>query len=158
MRGAAVLALGALAVAEAFDFSHLLNRIQQETIKFDQRAEQVKNKEEEQLHRIELQERDLDRSLEATREKYHWVHEPASFLERKQGTLRRVKARVFTPKDDLHVIEQTEKQREEAQKEFLAVEKMVADMPEKLLGKKEKLKENLQVPLEDPDDDSSDDE
>jgi hypothetical protein len=56
------------------------------------------------------------------------------------------------------VIEQTEKQREEAQKEFLAVEKMVADMPEKLLGKKEKLKENLQVPLEDPEDDSSDDE
>jgi polysaccharide pyruvyl transferase WcaK-like protein len=156
MRLAAVVALSVVSLAQAFDFSHLLNRIQQETIKFDQRADDVKNREEEQIHRIELQERDLDRSLEAAREKYHWVHQPISLLERKHRVIRRVKPRVFTPKDDMHVIEQTERQREEAQKEFLAVEKMVADLPSKLLGKREKLKEKLEVPLEDSDAEADD--
>jgi hypothetical protein len=140
-----------------YAFSDLLGRIQQTTLKFDQQAEDVKNREQEEIRNIEMRERDIDRAFNAEVEKFHWkLPLASSFLEKRRPKKHSVKAKPIAVDENLRVLEETEKQRELAEKNFLAVEKDIASLPEKLLRTKERKKNKLSVPLDD--DDSSDDD
>lgn len=141
------LSLVSLACAQ-FDFHNLLGRIQQTTLKFDQQVEDIKNREQDEIRNIELRERALDRALETDMEKYHWKRpETSSFLEsklRRHKKHRKVEAHPITLENDVQALEETEEQRQVAEKEFLKVEKDIAELPEKLLHKSA----DMNVPLE----------
>ena len=164
MRGVtAALVLGTLASAvHGWDFSNLLGRIQQATISFDQRADEVRDSEEASLRKIEDKERAVDRSLETFKEKLRMsAPPPQSLLEQRRRKHRknRVTFKRVSFKSDNKVLEETERQREEAEKNFLAVEKQIADLPEKLTHSKERrVKEKFDVPLDDAQDDEDQDD
>lgn len=141
-----------------WDFSNLLGKIQQTTLNFDQQVEDIKNREQDEIRNIELRERDLDRSLEQNAEKFHWKLSPSqSFLESKRRyKKRRVEVKPISAGTNTHILEETEKQREMAEKNFLQVEKQIAELPDKLLHKAERQKAHLNVPLNDGDDSDSD--
>ena len=136
-----------------FNFNDLMGRVQQATLKFDRQAEDIKNREEDEIRNIEMREKDADRSLEANIEKFHWQRSNPSFLERRSHHKKlHVKARPVTADVDMRILEETEKQRELAEKNFLKVEREIADLPDKLLGTSERQKSALDVPLDDQND------
>ncbi len=141
-----------------FNFNDLLGRIHQATLKFEQQADDVKNREEDELRNIEMRERDVDRALAADAEKFHWKQDPQSLLERKRYKKLRVKPKPIAADEDIHILEETEKQRELAEKNFLEVEKEIAELPDNLLGTSERRKKNLDVPLDEDYDDSNEEE
>ena len=149
------LGLFAGVVSANFDFSNLVGKIQQTTLNFDQQVEDIKNREQDEIRNIELRERDLDRTLEQNAEKFHWKLSPSqSFLESKRRYKKhRVEVKPISTGADTHILEETEKQREIAEKNFLQVEKQIAELPEKLLHKAERQKAQLDVPLDDDGDD-----
>lgn len=126
-------------------------------MKFDQQAEDVKNREQDEIRNIEMRERDIDRAFAAEAEKFHWKLPSSSFLEtRRRNAKHRVKPKPVTVDDSVEVLQKTERERELAQKNFIAVEKQIAELPDKLLRTKERQKSKLSVPLDD--EDSSDDD
>jgi len=152
----------------AFDLTGLVNRIRSETLNFDQMVDSVKTKEENQIHNIELKERDVDRELDAVAEKYHFGHKYSnpgpgeSFLERKHrhedvpkySHLKKVEPHEIVSEKDVKAMEKSELAREEAEKELVQVEANLADMPERLFHTKERrAKEDKDVPLEDTEED-----
>jgi hypothetical protein len=148
-----LLALSLGIASGDFEFTDLLGRIQQTTLKFDQQAEDVKNREINEIHNIEMRERDVDRELQADIEKYHWNIPSASFLQKRRVQKNRVKSKPVSINQDVIALEQTEKQRELAEKNFLKVEKEIAELPDKLMRTKERQQSRLEVPLDDDDDD-----
>lgn len=130
------LAFALVDIGSAFDFSKLLNRIHQATIHFDQQSESVTNKEENELRSIEAKEKEVDRSVEEIRRKYHLKDDPYSLLE--EG--RRLKFRKVAPRTeefetDAKILRETEINREKAEKHFLDVEKEISELPQKLMHK-----------------------
>jgi len=155
LTGALVIFL--IDLAAGFDFSKLLNRIHQATIRFDQQSEAVTNKEENELRGIEAKEHEVDRSVEDIRRKYH-LQDPFSLLEK----VRRLRFHKVVPRteefdSDAKILRQTEVNREKAEKHFLDVEKEIAQLPEKLMKSKERAKDQFEVPLDDDSDDQDDD-
>jgi hypothetical protein len=156
---ACIVQLGA-----GFDLTGLLNHIRSETLNFDQMVDGVKTKEENQIHEIELKERDVDRELEAVAEKYHFGHRflendsaSSSFLEARKSkdklpeysNLKKVTPHQIVSKSDVKALEKTELNREAAEKNLVQVEAQIADMPERLLHTKERrIKEDKDVPLD----------
>lgn len=139
-----------LPVSLAFDFSGLLGRIQSETLKFDRMTDEYKNEEEAGIRSVQLRERDIDRSLEGIKMKLH-LDTPASFVERRIRHHRRheVIPKSVSFESDATELEGLETKREEAQKNFLAVEEDISKMPERIMHTKEKLaKEQFEVPLD----------
>lgn len=152
----AIVACVAFTVREstAWDFSGLLGKIQSETLKFDRMADTYKNKEEAGIRSVQLHERDIDRSLEALKQRLHL--DGTSFLERhrkhKHRSHKPVKANAVTFSSDEKELEDLEHKREAAERTFLETEKEIAGMPERIFHSKEKqAKENFEVPLIDED-------
>lgn len=120
-------------VSANYDFSGLMNRIQKSTFDFDRRIEDTKNSEDSTIRSIELQERNVDRQLDAIREKFHL--RPASstsLLEKKR--LRKNNHR-RSEADDAEIIRDTELDREKAVEQLLRVEEDIGHMPERLFRK-----------------------
>ena len=169
-------------VLGSFDSASLLNHIRQATLNYDQMVDSVKNREEDQIHKIELKERDVDRQLEAVVNKYH-LDKPTGFslLERrkrhrhrstrhqespqdqvipKYSHLKKIEVHEIVPEADLKAMESAELAREDAEAQLVKVEADVAKLPEKLFHTAERnAKKNKFVPLdEDEGDDDGDDD
>ena len=135
-------------------------------------VDSVKNREEDQIHKIEMKEKDVDRQLEAVVSKYHLDNSnPYSFLERrrrhhhkkhttsshhlnhpreipedqtipKYSHLKRVEVHTIMPEADLKAMEQAEVARKQAEDELVKAEADLAGLPERLFHTKEKKAKN----------------
>lgn len=152
-----------VAACSGFDFSGLLGRIQSETMKFDRMTNEYKNQEEAGIRSVQLRERDIDRSLEALKMRLHLEGSPSglSLLERRRKHFHHrphkpVVSNIVTFNSDEKELEALEQKRQEAQRNFLAVEEDIAKMPERLFHAKDKqAKEQLTVPLDEFDDEEN---
>ena len=154
-------------VMGSFDVASVLNHIRQATLNYHQMVDSVKNREEDQIHKIELKERDVDRQLEAIINKFH-LDKPSgySLLERrkkhrkssipedqtipKYSHLKKVEVHEIVPEVDMKAMEETELAREDAEAQLVKVEADIAKLPERLFHTSErKAKESKYVPLED---------
>ena len=164
-------------VLGSFDSASLLNHIRQATLNYDQMVDSVKNREEDQIHKIELKERDVDRQLEAVVNKFH-LDKPTgySLLERrkrhrhrsshavpgdqvipKYSHLKKIEVHEIVPEADLKAMESTELAREDAEAQLVKVEADIAKLPEKLLHITERnAKDNKSVPLDEATEDDED--
>jgi hypothetical protein len=155
-----------------FDLTGLLNHIRSETLNFDQMVDGVKTKEENQIHDIELKERDVDRELDAVAEKYHFgqkfsENDSSSFLQKKRtgdnfpkySHLKKVSPHEIVAKSDVKAMEKAELDREAAEKNLVQVEEDIAQLPEKLFHTRERrAKEDKDIPLEDTSADNLDED
>ena len=152
----------------SFDVASVLNHIRQATLNYDQMVDSVKNREEDQIHKIELKERDVDRQLEAVINKFH-LDKPSgySLLERrkkhrrgadvaedqmipKYSHLKKIEVHEIVPDVDLKAMEDAELAREDAEAQLVKFEADIAKLPEKLFHTTERrAKESKYVPLED---------
>ena len=154
-------------VIGSFDVASVLNHIRQATLNYDQMVDSVKNREEDQIHKIELKERDVDRQLEAIINKFH-LDKPNgySLLERrkkhrnksipddqtipKYSHLKKIEVHEIVPEVDLKAMEDAELAREDAEAQLVKVEEDISKLPEKLFHTTERrAKETKYVPLED---------
>ena len=159
-------------VLGSFDAASVLNHIRQTTLNYDQMIDTVKNREEDQIHKIELKERDVDRQLESIVNKFH-LDKPTgySLLERrkkrtnrarqqsdypedqrvpKYSHLKKVEVHEIVPEVDLKAMEDAELARENAEAQLVKVEADIAKLPERLFHTSErKAKESKYVPLDD---------
>ena len=153
----------------SFDVANVLNHIRQATLNYDQMVDSVKNREEDQIHKIELKEKDVDRQLETIVNKFH-LDKPSSYslLERrrkrktrpqrlsedqtvpKYSHLKQVEVHEIVPEVDLKAMEDAELAREDAEAQLVKVEADLAKLPERIFHTSErKAKDSKYVPLED---------
>lgn len=158
MRFLSVGALVCLASSVAgWDFTNLLGRIRHTTLDYDHQAATLVNQEENDINSIQLREDKVDRELADIIEKFDLKKDsgPFSLLQkRRHHKSHKIVAHGETPIEaDMKILDQTEKNRERAEAEFLDTERKIADLPEKLSHRKERRqREQLEVPLEDEDD------